>query len=234
MSDDAAPRVVALVAAAGAGTRVGQDLNKVLLPVAGEPVLVHTVRAFQAHPAINQVGVIVRDVDRALLERSFAGSAGRDKLLPWIAGGAQRQESVYNGLAALADDPPDWVLVHDGARPCCSRALIERVLAGLLKAPGAVPVLPVSDTLRRIHEGHSQVVPREELYHTQTPQGFHWEAIWAAHRSARSTGLLGTDDAQLLEARGTGLVFVEGDPDNIKITTPHDVLQADGLLRRSR
>lgn len=226
-------RIAALVAAAGSGTRVGHATNKVLLPVVGEAMIVHTVRVFQAHPAISQVGVICREADRPLLDRCFAGPAARDKLLPWITGGAQRQESVYNGLAALAADPPDWVLVHDGARPCCSAALVGRVLAGLAQAPGAVPVLPVSDTLRRIREGHGEVISREALYRTQTPQGFHWEAIWSAHESAREEGLLGTDDAQLLEARGVRLAFVEGDADNVKITTPHDLLYAEWLLRRA-
>jgi 2-C-methyl-D-erythritol 4-phosphate cytidylyltransferase / 2-C-methyl-D-erythritol 2,4-cyclodiphosphate synthase len=202
----------------------------VLLPLAGAPLLVHTVRAFQAHPAVTDIAVIARRADFPALERAFAAGAARARLLPWIAGGAQRQDSVYNGLAALEEHPPDWVLVHDGARPCCSAALIGRVLAGLERAPGAVPVLPLSDTLRRIRDGRGEVVQREGMFRTQTPQGFHWEAIWNAHRAAKEQGLLATDDAQLLEARGVPLLFVEGDADNVKITAAQDLRFAQWLL----
>ncbi len=234
MEPNGSPRVAVLIPAAGAGARVGAGHNKLLLPLAGEPVLVHTVRAFQAQPAIERIGVIVRPEDRPALERCFGVGAGRGKLLPWIPGGAQRQDSVYNGLAALASDPPAWVLVHDGARPCCSAALIARVLAALAEAGaahGVVPVLPLNDTVRRLSGGRSEVVPREGLFRTQTPQGFHWDALWAAHRAARARGLQGTDDAQLLEADGGTVAFVEGEPDNIKITTAEDLRLAEWLLR---
>ena len=234
MEPNGTPRVAVLIPAAGAGARVGAGQNKLLLPLAGAPVLVHTVRAFQVHPAIERIGVIVRPEERPALERSFGPQAGRGKLLPWIAGGAQRQDSVYNGLAALASDPPAWVLVHDGARPCCRAALIGRVLAALGAADGAggvVPVLPVSDTVRRLVGGRSEVVPREGLYRAQTPQGFHWDPLWAAYRAARARGLQGSDDAQVLEADGGTVAFVEGDPENIKITTAEDLRLADWLLR---
>jgi len=93
-------------------------------------------------------------------------------------------------------------------------------------------VLPLSDTVRRIGAGRSEVVPREGLFAVQTPQGFRWEALWAAHRAARAGGRQGTDDAQLLEAEGVSVAFVEGDPGNIKITTPEDLRLAEALLRR--
>jgi 2-C-methyl-D-erythritol 4-phosphate cytidylyltransferase/2-C-methyl-D-erythritol 2,4-cyclodiphosphate synthase len=226
------PRIAVLIAAAGSGTRLGGVRNKVLLELGGRPVIVHAIQSFQAHPAIAQIGVIVREGDRPALERCFAPGRARDKLLPWVVGGAERQESVYNGLAALAADPPQWVLVHDGARPFCSAALIGRVLAGLAEAPGAVPVLPVSDTVRRLERGRSQVVPREGLYRTQTPQGFHWTAIWGAHQAARQRGLRATDDAQLLEAEGLRLAFVEGEPTNIKLTTAADLSYGAWVLQQ--
>jgi 2-C-methyl-D-erythritol 4-phosphate cytidylyltransferase/2-C-methyl-D-erythritol 2,4-cyclodiphosphate synthase len=232
MTGNVPPRVAVLIAAAGSGRRVGGARNKVLLPLAGSPVLVRAVRVFQAHPAVERIGVIVREVDREAVELSFPAGSARAKLLPWIVGGARRQESVYNGLAALAQAPPDWVLVHDGARPFCGAPLIDRVLAGLVAAAGAVPVLAVEDTVRRLHGGHSEVVEREGLYRTQTPQGFHWEALWAAHRMARERGLSATDDAQLLEASGATLAFVEGEPTNVKLTTSADLSYGEWLLER--
>lgn len=232
MEPNEAPRVTVLMPAAGAGTRLGVPENKVLLPLGGVPVVVHALRAFQAHPGVAHIALIVREADRAALERCLAAATGVDKLLPWIVGGAERQDSVYNGLAALADAPPDWVLVHDAARPLCSAALIGRVLAGLAGAPGVVPVLPITDTVRRIADGHSEVLPRERLFRTQTPQGFQWGALWEAHRAARASGLRATDDAQLLEATGARLAFVAGEADNLKITTPADLAYGEWLLGR--
>ncbi|HKI97543.1 MAG TPA: 2-C-methyl-D-erythritol 4-phosphate cytidylyltransferase [bacterium] len=232
MAPSQSPRIAVLIPAAGSGQRVGAPTNKLLLPLFGTAVIVHTVRAFQAHPSITSIGVITRATDQPGLQRCFGAGTARYRLLPWITGGAQRQDSVYNGLAALAHDPPDWVLVHDGARPCCSTALIERVIAALDAAPGVVPVLPMTDTVRRIAASHSEVLPREHLYRTQTPQGFHWDALWEAHQAARKAGLEATDDAQLLEARGVEVAFVEGDPENVKITTPQDLGYAEWLLHR--
>lgn len=227
-----APRVAVLIPAAGTGSRLGQGRNKLLVPLAGVPVVVRTLRAFQAHPRVAAIGVVLREADRAALEAALPPGAARAKLLPWIAGGAERQDSVYNGLQALAGAPPDWVLVHDGARPLCTAALIDRVLDALHSAPAAVPVLPVTDTVRRIAEGRSEVVERTGLFRTQTPQGFHWDALWEAHQGARAQGWRGTDDAQLLEARGASVAFVDGEADNLKITTAADLAQAEWRLAR--
>jgi 2-C-methyl-D-erythritol 4-phosphate cytidylyltransferase/2-C-methyl-D-erythritol 2,4-cyclodiphosphate synthase len=107
------------------------------------------------------------------------------------------------------------------------------VLAALAGSPGAVPVLPVTDTVRRIAEGRSAVVPRKGLFRTQTPQGFHWAALWEAHCRARERGLRATDDAQLLEEAGLRLAFVEGDPENVKLTTRDDWRWAEWRLGRA-
>lgn len=225
-----------MIAAAGSGQRVGRAENKVLLPLAGEPVIRHAVRVFQRHPGIERICLVVRPADRAALERCFQPKATWSKLLPWIDGGAERQQSVYNGLEALAADPPDWVLVHDAARPLCPEALVERVLAALETVPAVVPVLPIVDTVRRIGAGRSEVLERSELYRMQTPQGFHWDVLWRAHRWAREHGVRGTDDAQLLEAMEAGgpspLTFVAGEARNLKVTEEDDLHMAEWLARQ--
>ena len=221
-------RIAVLIPAAGSGKRLGLRENKVLLPLGDTPLIGSTVRVFREHPRVERIGLIVRDEDRPALERCFPPGDGRAGLMPWIGGGAKRQDSVFNGLRALESDPPDWVLVHDGARPFCSRALIDRVLAGLADAKGVVPVLPVKETLRRIeappdtHMPTGTVVDRDGLYFTQTPQGFHFNALLQAHIAAGEKGLRGTDDAQLLEVAGVSLAFVEGDAGNLKVTTEED------------
>lgn len=226
-----AARVSVLIAAAGAGRRMRRETNKVLLPVAGEPVLRHTVRLFQQHPLVHEVGVVVRAADREAVQQCFADRGAWDKLLPLVVGGEERQDSVYNGLEVLATRAPEWVLVHDGARPLCSAALVQRVLDALREAPGVVPVVPIPDTVRRLVGGHSELVDRSNLFRMQTPQGFHWEPLYEAHRRARSRGLKGTDDAQLLEAAGTALTFVPGEAHNLKVTTAEDLPLVGCLLR---
>lgn len=226
------PRVAVLIAAGGSGRRMGGAENKVLLPWRGVPLVVHAAAPFLAHPAVGRVGVIVRPGDEPALDAAFAAPGaptGAAERLPWIPGGAERQESVYNGLTALEADPPDRVLVHDGARPWCSPALVERVLAALDGAAAVIPVLPVTDTVRRMADGRSEVVERTGLVRTQTPQGFHWDVLWEAHRRARAQGLEGTDDAQLVEAMGVPLATVAGEWRNVKITTPED-LESDGWV----
>jgi 2-C-methyl-D-erythritol 4-phosphate cytidylyltransferase/2-C-methyl-D-erythritol 2,4-cyclodiphosphate synthase len=138
-----------------------------------------------------------------------------------VAGGATRQRSVRAGLEALAADPPDLVLVHDGARPVVPPGTVAALLAALRDAPGAIPALPVADTLKRGEAGViSATVPREALFRAQTPQGFRFAALLAAHRNARAEA---TDDAALLEAAGERVLLVDGSERNLKITRAEDL-----------
>jgi 2-C-methyl-D-erythritol 4-phosphate cytidylyltransferase len=216
------PRIAALIPAAGRGFRAGQGRNKLLLPMGGEPAIVHTLRALHGHPAVAAVSVIAAEGDIPELERLFGESGRWPKLQPWVPGGAERQDSVWNGLLAMEAEPPDWVLVHDGARPCCSAGLIDRVLAALGQHAAAVPVLPIEDTVRRIEQDSAQVLDRTRLFRIQTPQGFHWTTLLQAHRSARQRGMRGTDDAQLVEALRVPVAFVQGEARNIKLTAAVD------------
>jgi 2-C-methyl-D-erythritol 4-phosphate cytidylyltransferase/2-C-methyl-D-erythritol 2,4-cyclodiphosphate synthase len=216
---------LALVLAAGRGTRFGGDLPKQYLPLGGGTVLRHAVTAFAVHPRIDGVLVPIRPEDRAIYDEAIDGLA----LLPPVAGGKERQDSVRLGLEALAEYCPSRVLIHDGARPFPDAALIDRVLDGLDRAPAAIPALPLGDTIKRVVEGRIEAtVDRTGLWRVQTPQGFHFDAILAAHRVAAGRAL--TDDAAVAEAAGIAPLIVAGSEENIKVTMTQDLAAAERLL----
>ena len=228
---EAPPGIAVLIPAAGASRRMSSGGSKILTLLAGEPLIRHTVRVFQALPAIDAIHVICRPAERAALESCFARSEAWAKLGALIEGGAERRDSVFRGLQALAARPPWAVLVHDGARPCCSPALVTRLLTALETAEAAVPVLPVADTVRRLAAGRSEVVDRAGLLRTQTPQAFRWLALHEAYRRGMAEPNAFTDDAQFVEAAGGAVATVPGEARNIKITHADDLALAAWLLQ---
>jgi 2-C-methyl-D-erythritol 4-phosphate cytidylyltransferase/2-C-methyl-D-erythritol 2,4-cyclodiphosphate synthase len=217
--------IYALIVAAGRGARFGGALPKQYLPLGGGNVLRHAVTAFATHPEVAGVQLVIRDEDRATCDAALAGLA----LLPLVAGGAERQDSVRLGLEALECRSPDRVLIHDGARPFPDAALIDRVIAALDRAPAAIPALPLGDTIKRVEYGVIRgTVDRTQLWRAQTPQGFHFGAILAAHRAA--AGHVLTDDAAVAEAAGLAPLVVAGSADNLKVTTADDLAAAERLL----
>jgi len=229
--------VTVLIPAAGSGKRMGDALNKVLLPVGGVPLIRHTVECFQAHPGISAVGLIAKPSDFDRLDDVFWDRARWSKLLPWIAGGPERQDSVRLGLESLAAAPPKWVLVHDGARPLCSSALISRILAALERHSAVVPTVPIHDTVRQRGEGQEaagEVIDRATLFLTQTPQGFHWHVLNESHTQALEKHVHGTDDGQLVALlAGSGpqaIAWVLGERRNLKITSKADLALAEWIL----
>ncbi len=219
----------ALVVAAGRGHRFGAEMPKQFLSLAGKPVLRHSLEAFATHPAVAAVQTVIHPDDRDLYDTAAAGL----DLRPPADGGATRQDSVRLGLAALADLAPKRVLIHDGARPFVSGEIIDRVLAGLESHPGVIPAVPVADTLKRVEDGSvSGTVDRSGLWRAQTPQGFRYADILAAH--ADFAGREMTDDAALLEAAGLTVGIVEGAERNFKITSKDDMERAEGLLAGGR
>ncbi len=216
---------IALVVAAGRGTRLGGPLPKQYLPLAGRPVLRYSLETLARHPGIDAVRVVFNPDDAAPYD---AASRGLD-LLPPVAGGAARQDSVRLGLESLAGLTPERVLIHDGARPFLDRATIDRVLEALAEAPGAIPALTLKDTVKRGAEGRIvETLDRAQLWRAQTPQGFHYRQILEAHRAAAGSDL--SDDAAVAERAGLAVRLVAGNEANFKVTTADDLHQAERLL----
>lgn len=213
-------RLAVLIVAAGRGERAGTALPKQYEALAGKAMLRRTVDAFAGLP----VTVVIGPGQESLADTALAGLA-----LPLVPGGATRQDSVRRGLEALAGDAPDFVLIHDAARPLVSRAVIDRVVAALEDgADGALPMVAVADTLRRKDGAGWALVPRDGLYRAQTPQGFVYGKIAAAHRDHAAHAV--TDDVALAERAGMIVEMVEGEERNIKVTRKEDFVLAEMLL----
>jgi len=222
-------KTAALILAAGRGTRARGSRPKQYLTIAGVPVLAHAMRVFLAHPDIALVAVVIAREDEALYKAAVAGLAD-GKLLTPICGGATRQVSVGNGLRALSAHLPDRVLIHDAARPFVTRDIIDRVLGALAQSPGAIAALPLADTLKAAGPGGriAATVDRAGLWRAQTPQGFRFGDILAAHERARAAGLEDmTDDAAVAEWAGLPVALVLGSAANAKLTIPEDFAMAE-------
>ena len=213
-------RIAAVLVAAGSGTRFGAETPKQFLSLGGRPVLRHAAETLVEHVEMLQpVG------DKAPIEAALEGL----RHLPPVPGGATRQQSVHAGLEALGADAPDVVLVHDAARPLIPPGTIPALLAALEHAPGAIPAIPVADTLKRVVDGViTATAPRDGLYRAQTPQAFRFPILLAAHRAG--TAGAATDDASLLEAAGLTVAIVPGSEDNIKLTWPEDLRRLERAM----
>ncbi|MEO1041518.1 MAG: bifunctional 2-C-methyl-D-erythritol 4-phosphate cytidylyltransferase/2-C-methyl-D-erythritol 2,4-cyclodiphosphate synthase [Pseudomonadota bacterium] len=220
----------ALIVAAGKGARAGGAVPKQYQLLAGEPVLRRTLRAFNDHPLIDRIQVVIAEGQD---DRFAQAAEGLSKVLPPVIGDAERQGSVLKGLEALANDAPETVLIHDAARPFVTAQTIERVIAALDHADGAIAAVPVSDTLKRDNgqEAIAETVPRQGLWRAQTPQGFGFATILSVHRQFSDRQDM-TDDASLLEAAGLDVTLVEDLGTNMKITRPEDFALAERIIDR--
>lgn len=218
-----------VIAAAGSGRRMGIDENKVLLPLRGKPIIAHSLVLFASLPEVDEIVLVTRAEDRSVMIELIDEFAG-DKPTQVVLGGNTRQESVYNGLTALSNDT-QRVLIHDGARPHLTTALVHRVLEAV-KEHGAVGVgVPVKDTIKQVQKGFvDKTLPRSELWAMQTPQGFAYKPLLEAHQAAIKRDLTATDDCALLEELGKPVFIVQGDYGNIKITTLEDLSERDTVL----
>ena len=213
--------VTALIVAAGKGERLGGDVPKQYRAIGGRPVLRWAVEAMAGHPRIDSVRVVVGAGQNAIANTLLEGLPVGEL----IHGGAQRSDSVLNGLQAIGEGT---VLIHDAARPFCPPVVIDRLLAALQDSDGAVPVLPVADTLAMGGETLESPVDRKNLLRVQTPQAFHVEdLIYAYEEAGRASA---TDESTVMLAAGLKVATVEGDPMLDKLTTPADWARAEGIL----
>jgi 2-C-methyl-D-erythritol 4-phosphate cytidylyltransferase/2-C-methyl-D-erythritol 2,4-cyclodiphosphate synthase len=216
-------RTAAILVAAGSGTRAGGSLPKQYALLGGKPLLTYAHQALSSHPKIDAVLTVIGDGQEALLEATLGTT-------PFVTGGATRRESVRNGLEALLAGGFTHVLIHDAARPFLPARIIDDLLASLDVEGGAIPALPVADTLVRGERALiGDTVPRDALYRVQTPQAFAFDAILDAHRRWPADQEA-TDDAQMLRAIGGQVALVPGDPMLEKITHPADFAAAETRL----
>ncbi|HMO67290.1 MAG TPA: bifunctional 2-C-methyl-D-erythritol 4-phosphate cytidylyltransferase/2-C-methyl-D-erythritol 2,4-cyclodiphosphate synthase [Novosphingobium sp.] len=216
--------IAAVVVAAGQGLRAGQPVPKQFALWRGRPVVRHSVEAL-ARFGVRAIAVAIPEGADEVAGKALAGIEG----IRLVTGGATRQESVHRALEALAQDAPDLVLIHDAARPGLGAGVIERLLAALDGHPGAIPVLPVADSLAHAADGlMGAPANREVLRRVQTPQAFRFPAILAAHRDWPGAPTAG-DDAQVAQAAGLAVALVEGDEALHKLTYATDFVQAPAM-----
>ncbi len=225
-------RVAAIVVAAGQGVRAGGDLPKQFRRIGGDTLLQRALSAFTGVPAVSLIQPVIRPDDLAFVRTLTDGM----DILPPVSGGATRQASVRAGLEALEPRKPDIVLIHDAARPFASSELIARAIAAAEKTGAAIPGLPVTDTVKRIDRTGmiETTLDRASIRLVQTPQAFAFPALLKAHRHAAEQGRDDfTDDASLAEWVGMKVNVFEGEPGNIKLTTPDDFARAEAIQSAS-
>lgn len=223
--------ISAIIVAAGRGTRMGPDIDKLFLEVAGRPVIAHTWMKFDAAPLIDEVVLVVR----AGMESAFhdIGATLRlKKPFRLTIGGAERQDSVWNGLETVNANT-EVVAIHDGARPCVSQELIEKIITSAREFGAAVAAQRVTDTIKQSDDGSiiSRTIDRAKLWSVQTPQAFRVTVIRQAIATARERGLNLTDDTAACELISQSVKLVESRQPNPKVTVPGDLPFIESLLR---
>lgn len=227
-------KTVAIIPAGGAGRRMGNGTPKQYLPMAGIPIIVHTLQAFQRSPVVDEIFLVVPEGDVPEVRQEIVERHGLAKVSLVLPGGKERQDSVRNALQQVSDEH-GIVVVHDGVRPFVSGDLISRAVETAREFGAATVGVPVRDTVKEVTaEGWvKKTVIREGLWLTQTPQAFRRPIIIDAYEKAGAEGFYGTDDASLVERTGITVRMIPGDCNNIKVTTPEDLLWGELVIRRS-
>ena len=217
-----------LIAAAGSGSRMGADRNKLLLKVAGKTILEWTFRAAFSSQSISWIGIVGQPKDKRSI---FSILQHRTESFTWIDGGSTRQESVQQGLSALPDDAK-YVLIHDGARCLVSPDVFDDISGIVEGGDSVIAASQVVDTIKKVNKKGEiiETPPRADLWCAQTPQAFPVDQLKHAHRKAIANGWSVTDDASLFERLGLPVKIYNAGPSNIKVTTPFDLVIAESLL----
>jgi 2-C-methyl-D-erythritol 4-phosphate cytidylyltransferase len=228
-------KATVLIPAAGMGRRMGTSVNKQYLELGGKPILAHTLALFDQHPQIEHIYPILPAGEIDYCRQQIIAPYRFNKVRRLVVGGNERQDSVRNGLQALAEEGHDQaeriILVHDGARPLFNPRLLPELIATIAAKGACIVGVPVKDTIKEVASGMISGTPeRQRLWQAQTPQGFRYQLITDAFRRADEAGFIGTDDASLLERLGQPVAMLAGDYRNIKVTTPEDLVIATALL----
>jgi 2-C-methyl-D-erythritol 4-phosphate cytidylyltransferase len=226
-------KAIALIPAAGMGKRMGVAVNKQYLLLNGMPIVAHTLALFENAPFIDDVYLVIPEQEIPYCREHVVERYGFAKVRSIVPGGAERQNSVLNGLRSIADArDDDLVLIHDGVRPLVPVNVLERSVEMAAEHGAALVAVPAKDTVKIVTDGIvRETPPRENIWLAQTPQTFTYGVIRAAHEAADAERFLGTDDAMLVERLGREVHIVLGDYRNIKITTPEDLVLAEAFLR---
>jgi len=220
--------VAVVIPAGGVGTRLGHRTPKQFLRLGGVPILVATARHFARHPAVQAIVVAAPDAHARRAARALARLGQRVAV---VAGGATRQESVWRALQATPAHA-EIVVVHDAVRPFITRRLIDAVLRAARRHGAAICALPIAETVKRVRGGFAEeTLDRSQLCAVQTPQAFRAALLREAHEKAQRDGVVGTDDAMLVERLGHAVCVVPGSEMNVKITTPADLRRARAWVR---
>lgn len=224
-------KITAIVLAAGSGSRMHSDTKKQFIEINGKPVVWYSLNAFE-NSRVDEIILVVPEGEREHAQAEFVDEYGFKKVAMVITGGAHRYDSVYHGLEHTTGD---YVLIHDAARPMITNEIIERCIDGAMEYKACVAGVPVKDTIKEVDEAKNVInTPnRDTLYITQTPQAFEYDLVHESYIKLFSSGDQNvTDDAMVVEQFGKQKVkFVEGSYENIKITTPEDLLIAEALLK---
>ncbi|MGG3917663.1 2-C-methyl-D-erythritol 4-phosphate cytidylyltransferase [Parageobacillus thermoglucosidasius] len=217
-----------VVPAAGQGKRMKAGMNKQLIELRNEPLIVRTLKVFENDEWCRGIIVVINEAERTQFEQLFSRFHIK-KITAVVGGGKERQHSVYNGLRAVKNS--DIVLIHDGARPFVTIEQIHELVNEAKEHGAAIPAVRVKDTVKKVCDQFvEETVERSGLWAVQTPQAFHVSLVLRAHEQAQKDGYIGTDDASLVERIGGKVKIVEGDYRNIKLTTPDDLLFAEVIL----
>jgi 2-C-methyl-D-erythritol 4-phosphate cytidylyltransferase len=219
-----------IIPAAGQGTRMGAGKNKLLLELNGIPVLIHTLRVFEEDESCTGMILAVHPQDEIEF-KALIKKYNIHKVINFVPGGKERQHSIYNALKTVCTE--GIILVHDAARPFIQKEQIQRLTETAIKKEAAIIGVPAKDTMKRVRNGVVvETVKRSSLWAVQTPQAFRISILRQAYEKAVSENFLGTDDASLVEQMGHPVSIVEGDYDNIKLTTPEDLFFAEAILKK--
>jgi 2-C-methyl-D-erythritol 4-phosphate cytidylyltransferase len=219
-------KIVALIAAAGKGKRMNARISKPFIPIFGKPILAYTIEKFEKCKLIDKIYLAVNSEEKELCSRDIIIKYNFTKVQELIDGGETRQDSIFNGLKAL-DKDTDIVVIHDGARPLIEETIIQDSIEKAQKYGAAIAAIPIKDTVKK-----SGNLNREEIWRAQTPQTFKYDLILPAYHKAYKDKYLATDDAAILERYGHKVKLIIGSEENIKITTPFDIIVAENFLKK--